>query len=61
MRFKYILATILLTGSPTFIKAQDNGAELITDRPDQTESSAVVPRKLLQIETGFLMENNERR
>jgi hypothetical protein len=31
--------------------------ELITDRPDQTESSAVVPHKFLQIETGFLLEN----
>lgn len=31
--------------------------ELITDRPDQTESSSVVPHKFLQIETGFLLEN----
>lgn len=31
--------------------------ELSTDRPDQTESSAVVPHKFLQIETGFLLEN----
>ncbi len=59
MRLKFILSTTILTGFPTFIKAQDKGSELITDRPDQTESSAVVPRKLLQIETGFLMENNE--
>lgn len=31
--------------------------DLITDRPDQTESSSVVPHKSLQIETGFLLEN----
>jgi hypothetical protein len=31
--------------------------ELITDRPDQTESSATVPRKSLQIETGVVFEN----
>jgi len=36
--------------------AQDNPPELITDRPDQTESSAIIPLRLLQIETGFVME-----
>lgn len=41
------------------IKAQDTIPELITDRPDQTESSAVVPRKTIQIETGFVLENYE--
>jgi len=40
-------------------KAQVEIPELITDRPDQTESSAVVPHKSLQIETGFVLENNE--
>ena len=28
--------------------------ELVTDRPDQTESATVVPRGLLQVETGYL-------
>lgn len=41
------------------VEAQYETIELITDRPDQTESSSVVPRKSLQIETGFVMENNE--
>ena len=39
-----------------FARAQTT-PELITDRPDQTESSSVVPHKFLQIETGFLLEN----
>lgn len=39
-------------------KAQNEKYELITDRPDQTESSVVVPHKYLQIETGFVMENS---
>ena len=39
--------------------AQEEIPELITDRPDQTESAAVVPIKSLQIETGFIVENNE--
>ena len=31
----------------------------MTDRPDQTESSSVVPVKSLQIETGCLLEGDE--
>jgi hypothetical protein len=41
---------------PLIANAQDATPELITDRPDQTESSVIVPRKFLQIETGFIME-----
>lgn len=32
-------------------------APMKTDRPDQTESSVTVPKKSLQIETGFINEN----
>jgi hypothetical protein len=32
---------------------------LVTDRPDQTESSSVVPVHFLQIETGFIMKNDK--
>ncbi len=39
--------------------AQDKIPELITDRPDQTESAAIVPLRSLQIETGFLMQKDE--
>lgn len=38
---------------------QDSLPELITDRPDQTESSSLVPHKMIQFETGFMYENNE--
>ncbi|MBN2172721.1 MAG: transporter [Bacteroidales bacterium] len=31
--------------------------DLVTDRPDQTESSITVPKNTLQIETGFVYEN----
>ncbi len=41
------------------ICAQTDIQELVTDRPDQTESSTVVPLHSLQIETGFVMENSE--
>lgn len=46
-------------GLAGFIYAQNEVPELITDRPDQTESSAVVPHKSLQIETGFVLESDE--
>lgn len=38
--------------------SQEGSAELVTDRPDQTESSGVVPVRHLQIETGFLMSGD---
>ena len=56
MKTNFILLLSLIS---VFAKAQDKTPELITDRPDQTESSAVVPHKFLQIETGFVMENKE--
>jgi hypothetical protein len=35
--------------------SQSEVPELVTDRPDQTESSGVVPLRTLQIETGLVM------
>jgi len=40
-------------------RAQNEPPELITDRPDQTESAATVPHRSLQIETGFVMAKDE--
>lgn len=37
--------------------AQTSPSDLVTDRPDQTESSITVPFKSLQIETGFVTEH----
>lgn len=39
--------------------SQSTDTELITDRPDQTESAAVVPKHTLQVETGFIREGEE--
>ena len=40
-----------------FTMAQnDSIAELITDRPDATESSSTVPKNTLQIEMGFIRD-----
>jgi hypothetical protein len=41
------------------VKAQENAPDLVTDRPDQTESSIVVPLRSLQIESGFVYALDE--
>ena len=56
MRTIWILVLVTLS---VVVNAQDGVPELITDRPDQTESSSVVPLNSLQIETGFVRENNK--
>ncbi len=59
MRRKTILIILLIAGVISILKAQNESAELITDRPDQTESSSVVPLHVLQIETGYIQENSK--
>jgi hypothetical protein len=49
------LLVVLTSTSPAF--AQDR-PELVTDRPDFTESSEVVGRGAVQIETGFTLESD---
>lgn len=56
MKIKLI---VLFTLATLVAKAQDTIPELITDRPDQTESAAVVPLGALQLETGFIVEVDE--
>lgn len=50
---------LFFTVTALTVQAQQETLKLVTDRPDQTESSAVVPFKSFQFETGFIMENNE--
>ena len=61
MQFKRILITsIVLTTLYFSANAQDTSSadNLVTDRPDQTESALTVPKNHLQIETGAAYENN---
>lgn len=61
------IGLIALIGISINAEAQDNlpanvapswiVEPLVTDRPDQTESSVTVPHKSLQIETGIVFEN----
>lgn len=52
-----MLAVLGLGSSPGAASAQ--APELVTDRPDQTESATVVPRGLVQVETGFLAARDD--
>jgi len=57
---KIITLFIIIIGSVGFANAQNNiKQELVTDRPDQTESAFTVPKGFLQIETGILSETDE--
>lgn len=53
---KIIITTLLSLMVFSFkLTAQD----LVTDRPDQTESSSTIPKNSIQIEAGFLSGNGE--
>jgi len=41
-----------------WLHAQTEKPELVTDRPDQTEAPVLVPKGGLQIETGFVLEED---
>ncbi len=56
MKIQITLFLLMLT---LVAQSQENEPELITDRPDQTESSVTVPLKSVQIESGFLLENDQ--
>ena len=51
------LAMLILLSQPALVWGQEP-PELVTDRPDFTESSEVVERGAVQIETGFTLESN---
>ena len=57
---KLALVSLLLLLS-TFVFAQDSKEvpDLVTDRPDLTESSSVVPLKSLQFEAGFTFASSD--
>ena len=48
-----MLLSLLLAQIGTGV-ASAQSPDLVTDRPDQTESATVVPRGLMQVETGYL-------
>ena len=54
---KFMLIVLIL--SSIQIYGQSGNSPLVTDRPDQTESSSTVPGGYLQIETGIVYDNFE--
>lgn len=61
MKYTFLLILIGIIVSPVFSQEEkpvkNQFPDLVTDRPDQTESSSTVPKNSLQIETGFVYEN----
>ena len=55
-----LLYSVIFTLVPCFAQEKVSPKpELVTDRPDQTESSAVVPPGYVQIETGWSLSRNQ--
>ncbi|KAA3611174.1 MAG: transporter [Calditrichaeota bacterium] len=54
MRITIYISLILILN---LVHAQ--ATELVTDRPDQTESAVVVPKNSLQVESGLLYQNED--
>ncbi len=56
-----LFLTILngLAMPPVFARESEPALELVTDRPDQTESSATVPPGWVQLESGWLREESD--
>lgn len=65
MKGQNFLALLFVVVFTMIVSAQDKKKEkkygnLVTDRPDQTESSALIPKRFLQIETGAFIEEVEK-
>jgi len=58
VRRRLVIATLFCGASGNTGLAQSSGEEIITDRPDITESAVVVPKASLQAENGFTWTND---
>jgi len=57
-KIKLLVLGILFSFS-VFAQQEENIPDLVTDRPDQTESATIVPKGHFQIETGFVFQGDE--
>ncbi len=53
------LSTFAIMISLYSFSQENETPDIITDRPDQSESTAIVPLNMLQIETGFVYEHDK--
>ena len=51
MKIKILLSSLLISSL--------SWGQISTDRPDQTEASVVLPKNMLQIESGFTFQEEE--
>ena len=58
VRRKLVIATLFCAASANTGLAQSVGEEIVTDRPDITESAIVVPKASLQAENGLTWTND---
>src|SRR5262245_58094901 len=58
MKRVFIILAVLMTGATYLANAQSEKPEIVTDRPDQTESPSLVPKGGLQVELGAAWEND---
>jgi hypothetical protein len=56
---KRILISTIILLLARLVTAQNEKPEIVTDRPDQTEASSLVPKGGLQVELGTAMENDK--
>lgn len=55
MKRMILLTTLLICG---FAMLAQEKPDIVTDRPDQTEASVLLPKGALQVETGFQFQND---
>lgn len=55
---KKFLSIVILSSIAFNVIGQQEQSKILTDRPDQTESAQIVPTGKLQLETGFMFEND---
>jgi hypothetical protein len=53
MGFRFVTILVLIAGSALLCAAAEDSPPLVTDRPDQTESSETVPLGAVQLEVGW--------
>jgi hypothetical protein len=58
VRWRLVIATMFCAVSANTGLAQSGGEEIVTDRPDITESATVVPKASLQAENGLAWTND---
>jgi hypothetical protein len=60
-RIIFLIVLLILVVFAFVASGQEKKADIVTDRPDQTEAPVLVPKGSLQVETGFIFEKDKNR